>query len=134
MSEPDFLNGLADTTGCGLLLDVNNIYVSAQNLGFDSVAYLDAINPVHVGEIHLAGHAIDQASGLRIDDHGSSVPDEVGALFQRFIKRAGARPTLVEWDTDTPPLADLAIEVRKARGWMQTAGVDSVRVASGAPV
>lgn len=123
MSEPEFLNGLADTTGCGLLLDVNNVYVSAENLGFDAMTYLDTINPAHVGEIHLAGHAIDEASGLRIDDHGSSVPEAVGALYTAFLKKAGARPTLVEWDTDTPPLAELALEVEKARRWMKRADV-----------
>lgn len=119
MSEPEFLNGLANATGCGLLLDVNNVYVSAENLGFDALAYIDAINPDHVGEIHLAGHAVDEASGLRIDDHGSTVPDAVGALYQYFITTAGLRPTLVEWDTDTPPLAELAAEVDKARAWMR---------------
>ena len=134
MSEPEFLNGLANKTGCGLLLDVNNIYVSAENIGFDAFAYLDAINSDHVGEIHLAGHAIDAASGLRIDDHGSPVPDAVGALYQRFIERAGLRPTLVEWDTDTPPLAELAREAEKAKGWMRAAGHGSALTGSGVSV
>lgn len=119
MSEPEFLNGLAETSGCGLLLDINNIYVSAENIGFQASEYLAAINPAHVKEIHLAGHAIDEASGLRIDDHGSPVPDAVGALYQSFLSTAGARPTLVEWDTDTPPLSELAIEAKKALEWMQ---------------
>lgn len=121
MSEPDFLNRLADQTGCGLLLDVNNVYVSAHNLGFDADTYLQDIEPGHVGEIHLAGHAVDDASGLRIDDHGSSVSDAIGALYRDFVKRAGPRPTLVEWDTDTPPLPDLAEEAGKAANWMHEA-------------
>jgi len=125
MSEPAFLNGIAARTGCGLLLDINNVYVSAQNLGFDANAYLDEIDPAHVGEIHLAGHAVDEASGLRIDDHGSSVPDTVGSLYRDFVRLAGARPTLVEWDTDTPPLNELAKEASKARDWMISAEADA---------
>ena len=127
MSEPEFLNALARRTGCGLLLDVNNVFVSACNLGFDAEEYLSAIEPRHVEEIHLAGHAIDTASGveLRIDDHGSPVSDDVGALYQSFIRRHGARPTLVEWDTDTPALSVLAEEAAKASAWMQAASADA---------
>ncbi len=123
MSEPDFLNALARRTGCGLLLDINNIYVSACNLGFDAEAYLDAIDAGTVEEIHLAGHAIDRARGveIRVDDHGSPVCADVGALYRRFIAQAGPRPTLIEWDTDTPPLGELALEAKKAADWMRTA-------------
>lgn len=121
MSEPAFLNAVAETTGCGVLLDINNIYVSAHNIGFDAGAYLDAIDPSHVGEIHLAGHAIDEASGLRIDDHGSSVPEAVGELYKKFVQKAGVRPTLIEWDTDTPPLSELVKEVVKAITWIEEA-------------
>lgn len=121
--EPAFLNALAQTTGCGLLLDINNVFVSASNLGFDARAYLNEINPSFVSEIHLAGHAIDDASGgqLRIDDHGSPVIEEVGALYREFIMRAGARPTLVEWDTNVPPFAELRAEAAKAARWMADA-------------
>ncbi len=120
MSEPDFLNALAHRTGCGLLLDINNVYVSACNLGFDAEQYLDAIDADKVEEIHLAGHAVDRARGveIRVDDHGSPVCDAVGGLYRRFIAQAGPRPTLVEWDTDTPPLAELALEAKKAAEWM----------------
>lgn len=121
MSEPAFLNQIADRTGCGLLLDINNVYVSAENLGFDALAYLEEINADHVGEIHLAGHAIDEASGLRIDDHGSPVPEAVGALYKAFLSKAGTRPTLIEWDTDTPPLDELAEEARKVAHWANEA-------------
>ena len=122
-SEPAFLNALAQTTGCGLLLDINNVFVSASNLGFDARAYLDEINPSFVSEIHLAGHTIDDASGgqLRIDDHGSPVTEEVGALYREFIMRAGPRPTLVEWDTNVPPFAELRAEAAKAAQWMAEA-------------
>lgn len=123
MSEPEFLNELVQRTGCGLLLDINNVYVSASNLGFDAADYLTAINADTVEEIHLAGHAVDASRGveIRIDDHGSPVNDDVGALFQRFVARAGPRPTLVEWDTDTPPFAVLAAEAKKTANWMRAA-------------
>ena len=119
--EPEFLNALAEKTGCGLLLDINNVFVSASNLGYSAKAYLEAVNADAVGEIHLAGHAVDEASGLLIDDHGSGVCDDVGALYSAFIARAGAKPTLVEWDTDTPDLARLCKHAKKARGWMNDA-------------
>jgi len=121
MSEPDFMNALVCETGCGLLLDINNVFVSARNLGFDAEAYLETIDASAVEEIHLAGHAIDRARGveMRIDDHGSPVSDEVGALYRRFVEIAGARPTLVEWDTNTPSLAVMAEEAAKAARWMR---------------
>ena len=124
MGEPDFLNAMADRTGCGLLLDVNNVYVSAHNLDFSAADYMARIDLQHVGEIHLAGHAIDEASGLRIDDHGSPVSSAVGELYIDVIRRAGPKPTLVEWDTDTPPLDELAAEAGKATRWMQ-AGISA---------
>ncbi len=123
IAEPEFLNALARKTGCGLLLDVNNVYVSAANLGFDAWTYIDAIDASAVEEIHLAGHAVDTARGveIRIDDHGSPVSEDVGALYRRFVAHAGPRPTLIEWDTDTPQLAELAKEAEKAAGWMRSA-------------
>lgn len=130
MTEPEFLNELARRTGCGLLLDINNVYVSACNLGFDANAYLDAVDAGAVGELHLAGHAVDRGSGveIRVDDHGSPVCDEVGALYRRFVDEAGPRPTLIEWDTDTPPLAVLAEEAKKAAAWMAEAGSGGTRI------
>lgn len=121
MGEPEFLNTLAKRTGCGLLLDVNNVYVSSHNLGFSAVDYLNQIDLSHVGEIHLAGHATDAASGLLIDDHGSSVPTAVGDLYVDVIRRSEPIPTLVEWDTDTPSLAELEVEASKVMDWMQLA-------------
>ncbi|MCE7998610.1 MAG: DUF692 domain-containing protein [Rhodobiaceae bacterium] len=116
MEEPEFLVALAARTGCGLLLDVNNVYVSACNHGFDPVAYIDAIPPGLIGEVHVAGHAVEEINGtqLRIDDHGSAVVDEVWKLFGRLIERVGPKPSLVEWDTNVPPWEILKAEADKA--------------------
>lgn len=116
MSEPEFIHALCRRTGCGLLFDINNVEVTATNVGLDMDAYIDAIDPAIVGEIHLAGHAReDHASGpLLIDDHGSMVSDVTWRLYRRFIDRAGARPTLIEWDSDIPDYAVLIAEVAKA--------------------
>lgn len=102
--EPEFINELAIRTGCGILLDINNVYVSAFNLGFSADNYVDSIDAGRVHEIHMAGHALDEFEGgaLRIDNHGSAPSTAVCALYQRFIRRAGRRPTLLEWDTDIP--------------------------------
>lgn len=119
MTEPEYLNMLAASTGCSILLDINNIFVSARNLGFDPEKYLDEINPKAVGEIHLAGHSTDRASKYEflIDDHGSAPCDEVGALYQYFVRKHGSRPTLIEWDTEPPALARLETEVSRIRQW-----------------
>ena len=119
--ETEFLAAIASRTGCGLLLDVNNIFVSACNLDFDASAYLDAIEPAAVAEIHLAGHAIDHYGDLtiRVDNHGDHVCGDVMALFERFILRAGPRPTLVEWDANIPSFETLAAEAGAARAAMQ---------------
>lgn len=116
ISEPEFLNFLAARTGCGLLLDVNNVYVSAHNAGWDAQTYLDAIDPGHVGEIHLAGHArrdIENGS-LLIDDHGAAVCPDVWALYERLMHRIGPRPTLIERDNNIPGFADLEAEAGNA--------------------
>ena len=119
--EPEFLNELARRTGCGILLDINNVFVSAANLQFDAERYLKSIDETHVGEIHLAGHARDVFDGVevRIDNHGSTTCDEVLALYGRFIERAGPRPTLIEWDTNVPEFEVLAAEARRARRVMR---------------
>ena len=113
MGEIEFLSEVARRTGCGLLLDVNNVHVSATNLGFDPAAYLDAF-PLHlVGEIHLAGHAVEVGADggrLLLDTHDRRVDAEVWALYERVIARAGPIPTLVEWDADLPPFAVLLDE------------------------
>jgi uncharacterized protein (UPF0276 family) len=123
MEEADFLAELAARSGCGLLLDINNVVVSQHNRGESPVRYFDRY-PLHaVGEIHLAGHAVealDDGSLLRIDDHGSPVGDEAWALYAQVIARLGAVPTLVEWDTDVPAFEVLAGEARSARRLQRT--------------
>lgn len=116
--EPEFLSDLARRTGCGLLCDVNNIYVSAHNLGLDAVAYVNALPRESVHEIHVAGHARNEADGLiiLIDDHGSRVPAEVWRLYAHALSRFGPVATLVEWDTDIPPLDTLIAEACVADG------------------
>jgi uncharacterized protein (UPF0276 family) len=116
MSEPDFIHALCRQAGCGLLFDINNVEVTATNVGLDMNAYIDAIDPAIVGEIHLAGHAReDHGSGpLLIDDHGSIVSDVTWRLYRRFVARAGAMPTLIEWDSDIPEYDVLMAEVAKA--------------------
>ena len=122
MLESDFLNTLAQRTGCQLLVDVNNIYVNALNdqikgLTGDPLAqcrgWIDAINPAHVAEIHLAGH-ID-CGDIVIDDHGSHVKPPVWTLYQHAVQRFGNTPTLMEWDTDIPALDVLLAEAGLAR-------------------
>ena len=121
LDEWDFLGAVVDRAGCGLLLDVNNVYVSSRNLGIDARAFIDGVPADAVGEIHLAGHAT--SDGVLIDDHGSRVCDEVWALYRHAIARLGPRPTLIEWDTNVPPLETLVAEaaladrvLREARG------------------
>ena len=118
MPEAEFLGELVRHTGCGLLCDVNNVYVSARNVGLDSEAYLAALPAEAVGEIHLAGHAVNDADGvsLLIDDHGSPVSPAVWRLYRQALDRFGPVPTLVEWDTDIPSLDILLAEAHKADG------------------
>ena len=110
--EPAFLAELARRTGCGLLLDVNNLFVCASNHAFDPLAWLDAFALEAVGEVHLAGHAVDDADGhaIRVDDHGSPVGEEVWALYREVIARRGAVPTLIERDANLPPFEALLEE------------------------
>jgi uncharacterized protein len=116
MSELEFLAEVVRRTGCALLLDVNNVYVSACNLGFDATAYLDAMPAGAIVEIHVAGHREERCGGepILIDDHGSSVDACVWALLRRLLARIGPRPVLVEWDTGVPALPVLLAEARKA--------------------
>jgi uncharacterized protein (UPF0276 family) len=102
MPEWEFVAEAARRSGCRLLLDVNNIHVNAANHGFDARGYLDSIPRSAVGEIHVAGH--EARDGLLVDTHGARVCDDVWALYARAVERFGARPTLVEWDTDIPAL------------------------------
>jgi len=116
IAEPEFLAELARRTGCGLLCDVNNVYVSTQNFGLDAHAYLAGLPPAAVGEIHLAGHARNDADGrtILIDDHGSRVAAPVWELYEYALERFGRVPTLIEWDTDIPPLETLVDEAARA--------------------
>lgn len=125
MEEAEFLDALCRRTGCGLIFDINNVVVSATNLGLDAVAMVDAVDPAHVGEIHLAGHATEHhdSGPLLIDDHGSPVDDETWALYARFIARAGPVPTLIEWDTDVPPLPKLLAEAARADAILSAAAL-----------
>jgi uncharacterized protein (UPF0276 family) len=116
MSEAEFLVALARRTGCGLLCDVNNLYVTSANVGGDPLAYLATLPPAAVGELHLAGHRANDADGVTVlvDDHGSRVADGVWELYEAALERFGPRPTLIEWDTDVPALAVLLDEARRA--------------------
>jgi uncharacterized protein (UPF0276 family) len=114
--EAEFLGELVHRTGCRLLCDVNNMYVSAHNLGLDAHAYLAGLPADSVAEIHLAGHSVNDADGrpVLIDDHGSRVPSAVWALYARALARFGPTPTLIEWDTELPPLGVLLEEATAA--------------------
>ena len=116
-AEPLFLAELCQRSGCGLLLDVNNVFVSAENHGSDARAYLAAIAQLPVGEIHLSGHHLRQIGNraIRIDDHGSPVLDQVWALYEHALSVIGPRPTLIEWDSALPPLETLLGEAGKAQ-------------------
>jgi len=117
MDEVDFLAELARRTGCGLLLDVNNVFVSGVNQHHDPAGYLDRFPLNMVGEIHLGGHyedRDDQGRRLLIDSHGVEVADPVWALYAQVIARTGPRPTLIEWDNDVPDWPVLAAEVARA--------------------
>jgi uncharacterized protein (UPF0276 family) len=114
--EVDFLAELSCRTGCRLLLDVNNVAVSAHNLDTDPCAYIDAFPADAVAEVHLAGHGEDPALGadLWIDSHASAVSPQVWALYERLVARIGPRPTLVERDADVPGFAELLKERDRA--------------------
>ena len=121
MRETDFLRNVARRTGCGLLLDVNNVFVSATNLGMNAYAYIDAFPLDLVGEIHLGGHDEDEddhGAPLLIDSHGREVADPVWALYDYTIRKAGPRATLIEWDNDVPDWPLLEAEARRAAGLM----------------
>lgn len=131
MEEADFLAELASRTGCGLLLDINNVAVGAFNLGFCALGYLQRIPPDTVGEIHLAGHRTESREGLtlRVDDHGSAVSDEVWNLYRWYLRRAGRGiPTLIEWDNNIPPLEHLVAEAARANS-IQAAETNHARAA-----
>ena len=115
--EIDFLAELAQRTGCGLLLDVNNVFVSAANIGIDPHAYIDAFPVSGVMEVHLAGHSEDPDLGARllVDSHDAPVSEPVWALYERLIDRAGPRPTLIERDDQLPEFGILLAERERAQ-------------------
>jgi uncharacterized protein len=113
-SETDFIAELVRRTGCGLLVDVNNVYVSSHNLRFDPSAYLAALPSEPISEVHLAGHTVDQGAGLLIDTHDAPIADEVWRLYEGLIERIGPRPTLIERDDNIPLFAELIKERERA--------------------
>jgi uncharacterized protein (UPF0276 family) len=126
--EWEFMTAVAQRTGCGILCDVNNIYVSAENHGWDASAYLAALPSAAIGEIHIAGHAVRElpdGNTLRIDDHGSRVISEVWSLYHEALARFGAVPTLIEWDNNIPPLETLLQEARHADRLIAVAEIEA---------
>ena len=119
--EWEFLREVAARSGCGILLDVNNIYVSAINHGFDPRRYIDAIPAEAVGEIHLAGHVRKDIEGtpLLIDSHSRPVTDAVWDLYAYTLARVGAKPTLIEWDSELPAFEVLQAEAAKAGSYLE---------------
>ncbi|MGB7243890.1 MAG: DUF692 domain-containing protein [Sulfitobacter sp.] len=117
LSEIEFIHEVVHKTKCKLLLDINNVFISAANLDFTPKAYLDAFPLDHVGEIHVGGHATDRdgsAKSLLIDTHGTPVADPVWALLETTLAKCGPRPVLVEWDTDVPTWPILRAQAQRA--------------------
>lgn len=131
LAEPEFLSELVRRSGCGLLLDANNIVVTAHNLRLDPHDWLAGLPGSAISEYHLAGHAVNDADGepILIDDHGSRVSDGVWAFFAEVVKRFGPRPILIEWDTDIPPLPVLLDEAARADRVILPGGQDAARAA-----
>jgi uncharacterized protein (UPF0276 family) len=113
MTEMEFIDALAARSGCGVLLDLNNLYVNAVNHGFDAAAEVAKLDARHVGEIHLAGHF--QGADCLIDHHGDRVAGPVWALYEAWIAQHGEAPTLIEWDTEVPAIGVLVAEADRAR-------------------
>lgn len=119
--EAEFLAEIARRSGCALLLDVNNVHVSAHNLGDDAAAFIDAVPAALIAEVHLAGHHADAAAGgaLLIDSHDAPVAEAVWTLYERLIARVGPRPTLIERDAELPPFEALLAERERAQAVLQ---------------
>ncbi|SLN73252.1 hypothetical protein OCH7691_03578 [Oceanibacterium hippocampi] len=135
MSELDFLRALVARTGCGLLLDVNNVLVSATNGAFSAEDYLDSFPLEAVGELHLAGHARERdgrGAEILIDAHDRAVPDTVWTLYERTLGRSGPLPTLIEWDNDLPDWTTLLAEAGAAERRLRAAhGLSGAAAPSG---
>jgi uncharacterized protein (UPF0276 family) len=128
--EWEFLAAVAERTGCGILCDVNNIYVSASNHGWNPSEYLAALPVAAIAEIHLAGHTVrslPQGTEIRIDDHGSAVDPAVWALYTEAVTRYGLLPSLIEWDNRIPPLETLLAEAGKAAAILARAAKEDDR-------
>lgn len=125
MNEVDFLRETVARTGCGLLLDVNNVHVSCHNLGLDAITYLDAFPHYAVGEIHIAGHEEDTALGgeLLIDTHGAAIAENVWSLLDYTLALTGPRPVLIERDTNIPAFETLLADHVRAQGYIDAAPV-----------
>lgn len=116
-SESEFISTVIKRTGCGLLLDVNNVYVSAHNCGYSATQYIESLPLPSVGEIHLAGHSVDttvEADSVLIDAHDREVCDAVWRLFAHTLELTGAAPSLIEWDADVPQWPVFMAEVTRA--------------------
>jgi uncharacterized protein (UPF0276 family) len=126
LEETEFLAELTRRSGCGLLVDVNNLFVAAHNLGFDAEAYIDGLPVSAVGEIHLAGHSADADPGspLLVDSHDAPVSTAVWRLYRLLLARTGPRPTLIERDGDHPTFAELMAERGQAHGLMAAVEAD----------
>jgi uncharacterized protein (UPF0276 family) len=133
LTEAEFLDELARRSGCGLLLDINNVAVTAHNLGLDPADWLNELPGEAIAQFHLAGHSrnlLDDGSTILIDDHGGRVCREVWSLFDEVLQRFGPRPTLVEWDTDIPTLAILLDEAARADRALAQADPSDVALAA----
>ena len=136
MSETDFLAAIVARTGCGLLLDINNVFVSATNHGYSARDYLKAFPLAHVGEIHLAGHTEqedDEGALLLIDSHNRPVADPVWTLYDEVIARTGPIPTLVEWDSDLPDWPVLRAEAESANAILRRHAPSAPKVRHATP-
>ncbi|WP_110947235.1 MNIO family bufferin maturase [Pseudomonas bohemica] len=124
-SEIEFLAELSSRSGCGLLLDINNVFLSAHNMGYDANAYVDAFPSDAIMEIHLAGHSVDPGgTSLLIDSHDAPVAEPVWALYRRLIRRVGPRPTLIERDEHIPPFGELLLERDRAQSLLEASPCD----------
>jgi uncharacterized protein (UPF0276 family) len=133
MAEAEFMAAVIRHSGCGLLLDVNNVFVTAHNYRLDAIAYLSALPLDAIGEIHVAGHLRADIDGetMLIDDHGSKVTDPVWDLLGWVLERAGPRPVLVEWDTNVPDLAVLLAEADRAQAAIDRVNLNEATAPAG---
>jgi uncharacterized protein (UPF0276 family) len=116
MDEPEFLVEIAQRSGCGLLLDVNNVYVSALNTGLDAIEFIQALPPLLVGEIHVAGYNEDEGgTGVLIDTHGAPIDDQVWSLLEKTLVHTGPKPVLIERDQNIPTFDELHKECARAQ-------------------